>query len=517
VQAKRVIIIGSGVGGLVAAAELAAAGHDVQVFEAGAKPGGKMREIVIDGHAIDSGPTVFTMKWVFDEVFAAAGARLGEHLRLTPLRTLARHAWSDGTQLDLHAEKRASIDAISAFAGAAEGRRYANFCAEAERVFQTLDGSFIRNPNPSPLSLVRNVGLRRIDDLMASRPFSTLWSALGAHFHDARLRQLFGRYATYCGASPFLAPATLMLIAHVEQAGVWTVDGGMHQVARALEALGRGQGARYHYQTPVTEIIASGGRAIGVRLADGQRADADAIIFNGDVSALGRGLLGDPATTALRAIPAMARSLSAITWSLVARTSGFPLVRHTVVFSKDYVAEFSAIFKRHKLPEDPTIYICAQDRGEAGDPTPDRPERLLVLVNAPATGDGADGLPTLTDEEIARCEAVTFRHLAAAGLTIERTAERTVRTTPADFARLFPATGGALYGRASHGWTASFSRPAVTTRIQGLYVAGGSAHPGPGVPMAAMSGRMAAQRVHRDLASTRRYRSAAISGGMSMR
>ncbi|TXN02077.1 CrtD protein, partial [Methylobacterium sp. WL103] len=209
-------------------------------------------------------------------------------------------------------------------------------------------------------------------------------------------------------------------------------------------------------------------------------------------------------------VPPAERSLSAVTFCLNARTVGFPLAHHTVFFSNDYRAEFDAI-RRGRLPADPTTYVCAQDR--VGDAAPDGPERLLCLVNAPAVGERR-----FTKPEIDACETTMRARLAVCGLTIA--AAETATTTPAGFATLFPATGGALYGRASHGWSATFKRMGARTRLPGLYLAGGSVHPGPGVPMAAQSGRIAADTLLADRraarpVSTRRSPATATSGGTS--
>jgi 1-hydroxycarotenoid 3,4-desaturase len=302
-----------------------------------------------------------------------------------------------------------------------------------------------------------------------------------------------------------------MLIAHVEQAGVWLVEGGMHGVARVLARLAEARGATFRYGTEATEILTERGRASGVRLATGERLGADAVVCNADVAALSAGLFGAAARRAVERGEDAVRSLSAVTWTLRARATGFPLPRHAVFFAPDYGAEFDAIFARGRLPAEPTVYVCAQDRDDAA-AAPDGPERLLVLVNAPPTGDRTPPSP----QEIASCEQATFARLARAGLRLEA-ADRPIVTTPAEFARMFPATGGALYGRAVHGWRASFRRPGAATRLPGLVLAGGSVHPGPGVPMAAMSGRLAAAAVLADLASMRRSRRAATPGGMSMR
>ncbi len=254
-----------------------------------------------------------------------------------------------------------------------------------------------------------------------------------------------------------------------------------------------------------------------MRLADGEVVDADAVVFNGDVAALAAGRLGAAAVAAVAPRPPAARSLSALTWNLVARSEGFPLLRHTVFFSGDYAAEFDDLLRRERLPAAPTVYVCAQDRDDRDASGAPGPERLLCLVNAPARGDSRP----LTAMELAACQEQSFRTLARCGLQLQHDARQMVTTTPSDFERLFPATGGALYGPASHGWQTSFTRSGSRSRIPGLYLAGGSTHPGPGVPMAALSGSLAARSLVQDLtadrASTPGWRPGAMPGGMSTR
>ena len=330
---------------------------------------------------------------------------------------------------------------------------------------------------------------------------------------DPRLRQLFGRYATYCGSSPFQAPATLMLVAHVEAQGVWSVEGGLGALARALAALCETRGVRFRHHTDVAEVLVAEGRATGVSLRGGERIVADAVLWNGDAAALAAGRAGRAAMAAVPATAPATRSLSAVTVALAARMSGPALVRHNVFFSDDYPAEFEAI-RQGRVPERPTVYLCAQDRGE-GAPAPpaDGIERALAIVNAPADGDRHRYTPEETDT----CEERTFRQLARCGLTVERPPGSTLATTPSDFSDLFPGTGGALYGPASHGWMASFRRPGSRSRLPGLHLAGGSVHPGSGVPMAALSGRLAAASLMRDFASTFRSMPTAMRGGTSTR
>lgn len=505
----RVVVIGAGVGGIVAALLLGANGFEVTVLERAGKPGGKLRAVDVGGLAVDAGPTVFTMRWVFDEILSEAGAEWPEGLALKPLQRLARHAWSDGARLDLFTDVSRSAEAIAAFAGKAEAEGYRRFCARAAAVYATLEDSYIRAARPSPLGLARRAGLQGLPGLWRISPFTTLWDALGDYFRDARLRQLFGRYATYCGSSPFAAPATLMLVAHVERQGVWTLDSGMSGLAAALAGLARQRGATFLYAQEAERILVEGGRVAGVATREGAHFPAEAVVFNGDAAALAAGLLGRDAARAVGLAPQAAPSLSALTWAIPATATGFPLEHHNVFFNEDYRAEFDDIFARRRLPRAPTIYVCAQDRGK-GD-TPPKPERLFCLVNAPAL----DGTGDIDPAELRACEETTFRRLARYGLELSFDPANCVRTGPAQFARLFPATGGALYGQASHGWRASFTRPGSATKLPGLYLAGGSTHPGAGAPMAALSGRLAAHRLMADLASTRQSFRGATPGGTS--
>lgn len=512
----RVVVVGAGIGGLVAGLLLAARGLDVTLLEAADAPGGKMRPVTVDGQSLDAGPTVFTMRWVFDELLHEVGSSTEAALPpLQPLQVLARHAWAqDGSRLDLLADRAASADAIARFATPAEGRRYLAFCDEAERVYRQLEGPHIRSSRPNVLQMVADLGVRGLSTLTALGPLASLAGTLARRFDDPRLQQLFGRYATYCGGSPWAAPATLMLVAHVEQAGVWAVQGGMAALARSLAALMAARGGRLRFGARCEAVTTRDGRVTGVTLAGGEQVPADAVVFNGDASALAQ-LLPQQAERLPRPTAPAARSLSAVTWALHVRTQGFPLVRHNVFFDRDYASEFDDVFHRRRLPQRGTVYVCAQDRGDAGPPGtgPDAPERLLALVNAPPDGDSHP----FDDAETDACETRCLALLRRCGLQLDLTHSRQVlRRTPADFARLFPGSGGALYGPATHGWMALFRRPSASTAVQGLFLAGGSVHPGPGVPMAAMSGRLAAATLMAHLGSTRRSGRVLISGGMSM-
>lgn len=507
----RVAVIGAGVAGLTSAIDLAVGGARVVVLEREACAGGKVREIEVAGARIDAGPTVFTLRPVFDDLFRAAGAHLEECVPMARAEILARHVWSERERLDLFCDWHRNMDAIGEFAGRREARNYAQFARDARRIYRTLEQTFMRAQRPGLLQLVRRIGWSGLPDLLRLRPFQTLWRALGGYFRDPRLRQLFARYSTYCGSSPFCAPATMMLIAHVEQEGLWTVDDGMHRVVAALTNLAQQHGVEFRFRTEAEAVLTKAGRLSGVQLTTGEFVPSDAVIVNADVGAIASGLLGDQIARSVPAPSARRRSLSAVTWALVAQTSGFPLVRHCVFFSHDYAAEFDQLFRHRQLADSPTVYVCAQDREASDRAAVSGPERLLCLVNAPPSGDSN----TYGPAEVDRCERRTFGLLERYGLQVQRHRDRTVITTPAEFERLFPGTGGGLYGQATHGWQASFRRPGARTRLAGLYLAGGSVHPGPGVPMAALSGRLAAASLLEDLSSTHRSSRGATRGGTS--
>ncbi len=470
-----------------------------------------MRQVMVNGKGIDSGPTVFTMRWVFDQLLAELGVSMSDLVTLEPIHVLARHAWR-GTSgyLDIFSDIARSADTISAFSSPAEGKRFLAFCKEIRALYQVLEGPYIRCERPTLRSIARDLGPSGLSVLMGLGPFATLWGSLARHFHDPRLQQLFGRYATYCGSSPWAAPATLMLVAQVELDGVWSVQGGMHALATALASLAERKGVQFRYGIACREIVVRNGRASGAILGNGEHIAADSVLFNGDSQALATGLLGQHVRPAAKAISRQHRSLSAMTWSMNTRANGFPLVRHNVFFDTDYASEFSDIFRHRRLPEQGTVYVCAQDRNDASSQS-DGAERLLCLVNAPADGDRNQ----FDGPETESCQIRSLALLRQCGLIVQPQAHEVVQTTPHDFHRLFPATGGALYGRATHGWMSAFQRPPSMSAVPGLYLAGGSVHPGPGVPMAAMSGRLAAETLMAHLDSTSRSRRVAISGGMS--
>jgi 1-hydroxycarotenoid 3,4-desaturase len=524
---QRTVVVGAGIGGLVAALQVAALGDEVIVLERAEQAGGKVRQL----HGVDSGPTVFTMRWILDQVFESCGERLEDHLTIKALNNLARHVWApqayglkNSEALDLFADRAASIDAIGNFSGAAQARQFARFCDEAKKVYQTLETPYIRSQKPGFLKMTSDLGPRGLMTLSNLGPFASLWKTLGRHFSDPRLRQLFGRYATYCGASPWLAPATLMLIAQVEMDGVWAVDGGMRSIVDALKKLCEARGVKFQFNTHVSALVVKNKSVCGVRFVSNNRTDeiaTDTVVFNGDAAALAEGCLGEAARSAVNTISSAQRisrrSLSAVTLSFktVQPVTNFPLVRHNVFFDESYDHEFSDVFDKHRLPRNGTVYVCAQDRGDDAI-SQHHQERILCLINAPAIGDQPNSCDSFSTIEVERCIHKHLKRLELSGLQFPIDPGQYTVTTPVQFNQLFPGTGGALYGQASHGWMNQFQRMGARSHIAGLYLAGGSVHPGPGVPMAAMSGQLAAAMLKADRVSTSLSKRAVTVGGTSM-
>lgn len=485
-----VIVVGAGIAGLAASIELAREGYAVEVLEAAPSVGGKMRRIA----GVDAGPTVLTMREVFDGLFARAGAEFSQAVTLRTARVLARHGFWDGTQLDLFADERETADAIGRFAGPREAAGYLRFVAYTRELYELVEEPFLRSSRPTVASMMAMAGRIGLGSLMKVDAHRTMWNALGAFFEDRRLRNLFARYATYSGSSPFEAPATLNVIAHVERAGVYYVEGGMHALAVACADLAKRLGVRIRCSAAVDRLLVEQGRAAGVVLASGEAVRAPRVLHAGDAGALEAGHLGEAARRAIR-VP-RPRSASAVVFTGRAQLQEFPFVRHNVFLAQEYAQEFEALFRTHTLPQDPVVYVCAQGReDDARAPATDEP--VLVLVQAPATGDRG----TWSRKEIDRCIHVATRTLARSGARV--TFESLTATTPADFERAFPGSGGALYGAATHGKMAPLERPGSMTGISGLFLAGGTVHPGAGVPMAATSGVLAARAIATASPSTR--------------
>ena len=473
---ERVVVIGAGMGGLAAAVRLAVAGHRVTLIEAADAPGGKMRTVSSDAGPVDAGPTVLTLRGVFDDLFALAGKRLEDHLTLLAQPRLARHWWPDGSRLDLFSDPQDSAAAIAAFAGPGEAAGFLRFHAATAALYAAFEGPVMHASKPDKAAIIR-AALASPKLWPALMPGVSLDRFVGRYFRDPRLAQLFGSYATYVGGRPGHVPAVLALIWQAEARGVWVVQGGMHGLA--LAGLAERKGMTFRYATLVRSILQQGGRVSGVQLADGRNIACGHVVFNGDLAALAMGLLGNGLQDCLPRPATTPRSLSAQVWFFAAQLGGMVapvLVHHNVFFCSDPALEFDPI-GQGRLPSDQTIYLCAEDR--ATQTLPAGKERIEIILNAPAIAQGIAQDP----EEAMHCRTKTLHLLRRIGLTFQTGPETTALTTPHDLARLFPGSQGAIYGRSPEGMLASFQRPTARTVLPGLYLAKGVIRPAPGPPV----------------------------------
>jgi phytoene desaturase len=478
----RVVVIGAGIGGLAAAARLTATGHRVTVLEQASTVGGKLgwlEATTPEGtFRFDTGPSLLTMPQVFEELFEATGDPLEKTLTVTPLAPIAHYRFG-GREPGSPAVEYDADDLT-------DDDGWRRLMHRAGRMWKATSGPFLEAPGPpSLLSLAR----RSPRDLPVIAPHRSLRDLGRQYLDDPHRRMFLERYATYSGSDPRRAPAVLATVPFAEQTfGGWYVQGGLHGLALALAE----RAGEVRTDTPVVAIETAGNRVSTVRLADGGRIPADVVVANADATALYRDLLPRP-----RLVPRGEPSLSGLVLllGLTGRTPG--LRHHTVLFPdrypEGYDAEFDAVFAG-RMPDNPTVYVSAPP-----DPTvaPAGCEAWFVLVNAPRHG--ADGQPGCLDWTVpGRAEAAAERVLdlmAERGQDVRsRIVHRTVRT-PADLERLTGTPGGAIYGSSGNGARAAFLRPANRSPVPGLFLAGGSAHPGGGLPLVALSGRAVAQLV----------------------
>ena len=485
---SRVVVIGAGLGGLAAAARLAAGGHEVTVFESAATVGGKLGVLERDGFTFDTGPSLLTLPAVLEQLFADTGAPL--ELALAPVDPACSYVFGDGTTLVLPHDAAKVPAALDAALGAGAGASWQRLHARSRRLWELVGEPVLRRP-VSIAALARMS--TRPTDLRAVAPWLTLDGLGRRMLPDARLRTWLNRYATYSGSDPRRTPAVLSVTSFVEQEfGAWYVPGGLRRIVDALAERCGDLGVEVRTSSPVESVLVSDGRAAGVRVDD-RDVDADIVVSAADAEVLyGRLLPRGAARIAQRRARKRPRSMAGFV-VLLGLDGREPGPAHRVYFPRDYDAEFDAIFGRRPVPvADPTVYMHAPD-----DPAlrpNDESEGLFVLVNAPAH-DPAHGVDW--DEPGLR-ERYT-RHildvLAARGADVRDRIRFTETLTPADLERRAGAPGGAIYGTASHGPRAALRRPANRSPLSGLYLVGGSAHPGGGIPLVLMSAEIVAELI----------------------
>jgi phytoene desaturase len=491
---KHVVVVGAGFGGLAAAIHLRRRGVLVTVLEKNDHLGGKVDQWCSGGYRFDTGPTLLTMPDVVREAFRAAGTRLEDHCELVRLDPLCRYSFADGSVLDATDDPAVMGSRVAALSPPDAGS-YQRFLAHAERVYGAAAEPFLFTPFGSlrATDLLRNVRLApavfRLD------AFRTLHASVASFFRDPRLQQLFDRFATYNGSSPYLAPATLAVIPFVEfHFGGWYVKGGMACLASALGDAARSTGAVIRTGTPVARIDAAAGRVTGVRLESGERIPGDAVVCNADAVYAQDSLLGDPGRRRVSRRPPDP-SLAGFVLLLGVRKRFGQLAHHNVFFSGDYEGEFRALVERGEAAAEPTVYVSVSAHSDPAH-APAGGSNLFVLVNAPPLGPRArwdDGGRSYRDLVVRLLERRGLEGLARA-IEVERV------ITPDMFAARYNAFRGSIYGTSSNSMFAAFRRPPNRSgSLRGLYFAGGSAHPGGGIPLVLLSGKMAAELAAEDM------------------
>lgn len=484
VKKQRVVIIGSGVGGMAAAIRMRADGHHVTVLERNEVTGGKLAVYERDGYTFDVGPSLLTLPHVFDEVFQLAGTSLDEQVNLVRLDPQFRYSWRDGSTLDVPDDPDATAAAFDAFSAGA-GAEWREFDQNGRTIWDISDRTFFAGPMSGPMSLLKRMESPK--DLLKIDAMRTLRKTARDTFSDDRLRQWVGRYATYSGSSPAQAPATLACIPHIESRfGCWYPHGGLSAIRDALQRVALDMGVDVLVNAEVDEILSSPHRVTGVRTVNGDHFDASIVIANADARHLYADLLPDPA--ALRKVSKAPRSTSGFVMCIGARGTTPNIAHHNVWFSGDGHQEFRQI-DRGRLASDPTIYGCVSS---TTDPTqaPEGDENWFLLVNTPP------GIEVDAEEY----RELVLDRLAEHGVDLRRRMRFCATMTPADIEHNYRAPGGAIYGTSSNGKMAAFLRPANRGAKTGLYLVGGSSHPGGGLPLVATSAKIVAGMIADDIA-----------------
>jgi phytoene desaturase len=491
-----VAVIGAGFAGLSCAARLAHAGFRVEVFEQAAGPGGKAGSWSKEGFRFDTGPSLLTMAQVFDQLFAEAGERREEHVRFLPLSPLCRYFYPDGTVLASYADRERFGAELAARTGERAGA-LANYLEYSRRIYRLTADLFLWRSLHEASTYLRAtawpalLGLGRID------AFRSMDAANRSFFTDPRVVQLFNRYATYNGSDPYRVPATLNIIPHVEyDLGAYAVEGGIYALPLAMEKLARRRGVAFHYGARVQRILTRGAgarsRVHGIAVED-RELPFDVVVSNADARRTYGELLADPRAPLARRYARLEPSSSGVVFLWGLRRSHPELEVNNIFFSGDYRREFRQIFTERRVPEDPTIYVNITSKVTPADAPPGG-ENWFVLVNAPydAGQDWAGEAQALRGRVLARLSR-------ALGRPVEPDIAVEDLLTPPDIERNTGSTHGSLYGISSNTPLAAFLRhPNRVRRHPGLYLCGGSVHPGGGMPLAVLSGKITSDLIRRD-------------------
>lgn len=484
-EKRRVVVIGGGLGGLSVAIRLAAAGRHVTVCERGPSFGGKMNVWEERGFRFDTGPSLITMPWIFGELFEAAGRKIEDYLEVIPVNPISEYIYPDGTRFTYTSSLPDWIETVRRL----EPRDvdgFMRFMKLGAQLYEVSKDTFLRR---RPLDWPR----RTDGSVLKHMPWRYGWGnyhrTVEAHFKSPHLIQLYDRYPTYVGSSPYNSPATLAVIPYIEYSfGGWYIPGGLYRIVESFVELARELGVELATGANVTSIDHSQGRVNGVRLEDGKTIKADLVVMNGDASHA-------PALLGLRdeEIGHADRSMSGLVFLLGIGKTLPEMHHHAIYFSGDYRREFGELFDQRVFPSDPTVYVNAPSRSDRS-VVPGQGEALFIMANAPANDHDEWG-----EEQIAEARRRVFRRLRQSGFPeIENDIVVEDVWTPRKIGNRYRMPGGAIYGTHSHGWKKAFLRPSnKDRRFNGLYYVGGSTHPGGGTPTVLLSSQITSELIQR--------------------
>lgn len=504
----RTAVVGGGLGALAAAVTLAARGHRVTLFERNPWLGGKAARLEAEGFRFDMGPTILIMPSVLKRIFAEAGVNLRDRLELLPLDPQWRCFYDDGSVLDLVRDTDDMAANLERFApGTADG--YRRFMGLSERLHDVSERYFLWRSVGSigdTFDLGDTFRLSVLSDLAALRMGATVGGTVRRHVDDPRVAQMMDHFTQYVGSAPDASPAVLCGIAHMQTGeGVWYPKGGTRAVPEALAALALELGVEIHTGVGVDRILVRDGRVEGIRTDCGERMAFSAVVSGADAVRTHRELIGGEVGARWQRRD-FEPACSGVVLYLGLDRRYDHLQHHDFVFSRDPEEEFDAIYRRGEPAPDPTCYLCAPAGTEPG-VAPEGGEALYVLVHTPYLRPGHDWHAMYPRYR----QVILDKLKRTAGLEdLEQRIVYEAALTPQDIHDRYGVLDGAIYGLASHGRFQGAFKPANRSReVEGLYLAGGAAHPGPGMPMVLMSGWIAADALDADLAAERAPRALA--------
>ncbi len=499
-ERNRVVVVGAGLGGLAAACTLAARGYAVTLCDKNPWVGGKAAILSEQGYRFDMGPTILTIPGVLKRIFAEAGRDLEQAIDLIPLDPQWRSFFTDGSTLDLVADipqMQATLDAYSPGSGSGEG--YGRFMALSQRLHRLSDEYFFWRPVGGLGDMFdpkRSFHMGIVREVLGMRPGHSVAGTVRAHVTDPRAAQMFDHFTQYVGSCPESSPAVLCGIAHMQSRdGVWYPRGGTGAVPRALASLAVDLGVEIRTRTAISRIVVEGGKVCGVVTAEGETIPAAAVVSNSDTVRTHRELIdGRPASRFLNRRK-YEPACSGVVLYLGLDRRYEQLIHHNFIFSADPHEEFDFIYRRGEPAPDPTCYVCAPAVSEP-EVAPPGGEALYVLVHTPYLRPHHDWSKMFAPYR----KRIIDKLVSTAGLKdLEKHIVVERFLTPQDINDRYHVLNGAIYGLASHGrFLGAFKPSNRSPDIQGLYMAGGSAHPGPGMPMVMMSGWIAADALDKD-------------------